>query len=184
MITSSTSWSTRISGFPTRARDSTSPRSNQANLLLQQSAPLPSVESIPAQANPGCTVDRRAVWCPGHVFPKLMFTPHERSCLRVKWLENHTQDHGRSQQVHTCRHVNETSHTTATTTATEFQNISTDTVRILSKKHKRKKKQQKTDNQPLKTQFDFLLTNLLVSTSFSFLFFFCFPFPLFFKTQL
>ena len=44
----------------------------------------------------------------GACFLRLMFTPHERSCLRVKWLDNHTQDHGRS-QVHICRHVHETS---------------------------------------------------------------------------
>ena len=53
-------------------------------------------------------------------FLRLMFTPHERSCLRVIWLDNHSQDHGRS-QVHICRHVHGTSsHTTATTTATEI----------------------------------------------------------------
>ena len=34
-------------------------------------------------------------------FLRLMFTPHERSCLRVKRLDNHTQDQGRS-QVHIC----------------------------------------------------------------------------------
>ena len=44
----------------------------------------------------------------GACFLRLMFTPHERSCLRVKWLDNHTPDHGRS-QVHIRRHVHEIS---------------------------------------------------------------------------
>ena len=53
-------------------------------------------------------------------FLRLMFTPHERSCLRVKRPENHTQDRGRS-PVHVCRRVHETSsNTTATTAATEI----------------------------------------------------------------
>ena len=50
----------------------------------------------------GHAVDRhsqRAAWCPGRLVSALMFTPCEHLCLRVKWLDNHSQDHGRS-QVH------------------------------------------------------------------------------------
>ena len=55
-----------------------------------------------AQVNSGCAVDRhsqRAAWCPGRLVSALMFTPHKHSCLRVKCIENHTQDRGRL-QVH------------------------------------------------------------------------------------
>ena len=72
------------------------------------------VELIPAQVN-SCSVVPwivtisvlHGVW---DVLFQLMFTPHEHSCLRVKWLDNHTQDHGRS-LVHTCRHVTKQVHT-------------------------------------------------------------------------
>ena len=69
------------------------------------------VESILAQANSSCAVARhsqRDAWCPGRVFSGSCSLHMKRSCLRVKWLDNHTQDHGRS-QVHICRHVHETS---------------------------------------------------------------------------
>ena len=60
---------------------------------------------MPAQVNSGCAVDRHsqhAAWCPRRLVSALMFTPHEHSCLRVKWLDNHTQGHRRL-QVHMCR---------------------------------------------------------------------------------
>ena len=46
-------------------------------------------------------VGRRASACmvSRTCFLELLFTTHERSCLRVQWLHNQVQDHGRSQET-------------------------------------------------------------------------------------
>ena len=73
------------------------------------------MESILAQVNPGCVVDRhsqRAAWCPGRLVSALMILDTQQVLESRQMASWHTQDHGRS-QVH--RHVHETSsHTTAT----------------------------------------------------------------------
>ena len=71
-------------------------------LATKRSATMRGVDTSSGQLRLCRGSSKSCVWCPGRLVSALMFTPHEHSCLRGKWLDNHTQDHGRS-QMHMCR---------------------------------------------------------------------------------